>query len=340
MAYKCKTCGYRFKSDDSDLCPECFTARDDIGCKTFEQHSHGKFTTASVEDDDFITEQLKSEKASAKNFSKENNYSQAATNPRSASSNNVYKKTTVNTGYSSPYNNANPNAYSPQSSRTYSSGSYNYRTYGNRVTVKTIKPNKIGCIVTIVIILLFFLPILVTIFCEYMSEVFSDDNEVYSEESVYDYTEHDDFNYLYENEYFISDPEYFSTDGKFFTLMQHSEDEFVDYDNIKEDIDVYDSDLYDSEWIYKYFEFSVEELNGEDVTDQYDISDITVDGIDGNYKTVYSYTQNNEDDSFTKNPYKFVYNEYVELYYVNVVFVSKMDKTYKTAGFYFEKDTL
>lgn len=340
MAYKCKTCGYRFKSDDSDLCPECFTARDDIGCKTFEQHSHGKFTTASVEDDDFITEQLKSEKASAKNFSKENNYSQAATNPRSASSNNVYKKTTVNTGYSSPYNNANPNAYSPQSSRTYSSGSYNYRTYGNRVTVKTIKPNKIGCIVTIVIILLFFLPILVTIFCEYMSEVFSDDNEVYSEESVYDYTEHDDFNYLYENEYFISDPEYFSTDGKFFTLMQHSEDEFVDYDNIKEDIDVYDSDLYDSEWIYKYFEFSVEELNGEDVTDQYDISDITVDGIDGNYKTVYSYTQNNEDDSFTKNPYKFVYNEYVELYYVNVVFVSKMDKTYKTAGFYFDKDTL
>lgn len=340
MAYKCKTCGYRFKSDDSDLCPECFTARDDIGCKTFEQHSHGKFTTASVEDDDFITEQLKSEKASAKNFSKENNYSQAATNPRSASSNNVYKKTTVNTGYSSPYNNANPNAYSPQSSRTYSSGSYNYRTYGNRVTVKTIKPNKIGCIVTIVIILLFFLPILVTIFCEYMSEVFSDDNEVYSEESVYDYTEHDEFNYLYENEYFISDPEYFSTDGKFFTLMQHSEDEFVDYDNIKEDIDVYDSDLYDSEWIYKYFEFSVEELNGEDVTDQYDISDITVDGIDGNYKTVYSYTQNNEDDSFTKNPYKFVYNEYVELYYVNVVFVSKMDKTYKTAGFYFDKDTL
>lgn len=336
MAYKCKTCGYRFKSDDSDLCPECFTARDDIGCETFEQHSHGKFTTASVEADDFITEQLKSEKASAKNFSKENNYSQAATNPRSASSNNVYRRTTVNTGYSSPYNNANPNAYSPQSVRTYSSGSYNYRTYGNRVTVKTIKPNKIGCIVTIFIILSFFIPILFAFFSEYMVDVFSDDNEVYSEESVYDY----DYYYEYENfDYYVSDPEYSSANGKIFSLTQNSEDEFVDYDNIKEDIEVIDSDLCDSEWIYKYFEFSIKDLNGEDITDQYDISDIIVDGIDGNYKTVYSCTQNKEDDSFTKNPYKLVYNEYVELYYVNIVFVSKTDETYETVGFYFEKDT-
>lgn len=45
MAFKCKHCGYVFKKTDSDLCPECFTARDDVDCMDFEKrHSHEKVT--------------------------------------------------------------------------------------------------------------------------------------------------------------------------------------------------------------------------------------------------------------------------------------------------------
>ena len=40
---KCRICGYRFKSDDEIICPECFTARDeDISCNSLSDdlHSH------------------------------------------------------------------------------------------------------------------------------------------------------------------------------------------------------------------------------------------------------------------------------------------------------------
>ena len=40
MAYRCKVCGYKFKSGDDDLCPQCFTARDDINCTDQPGHSH------------------------------------------------------------------------------------------------------------------------------------------------------------------------------------------------------------------------------------------------------------------------------------------------------------
>ena len=61
MAYKCKSCGYRFKASDSDLCPECFTARDDISCtdiggETF--HNHFKDSAGG---DDFIARQMREE---------------------------------------------------------------------------------------------------------------------------------------------------------------------------------------------------------------------------------------------------------------------------------------
>lgn len=43
MRNKCKICGYRFKSNDEAICPECFTARgDDISCAGYgkDEHSH------------------------------------------------------------------------------------------------------------------------------------------------------------------------------------------------------------------------------------------------------------------------------------------------------------
>ena len=62
MAYRCKSCGYRFKSSDSDLCPECFTARDDITCfgqsDGSARHNHIKDSTKGS---DFIAEQMREE---------------------------------------------------------------------------------------------------------------------------------------------------------------------------------------------------------------------------------------------------------------------------------------
>ncbi len=64
MAYKCKSCGYRFKPSDADLCPECFTARDDISCGNFadgafgQSHNHFKDSAGG---DDFIARQLREE---------------------------------------------------------------------------------------------------------------------------------------------------------------------------------------------------------------------------------------------------------------------------------------
>ena len=62
MAYRCKSCGYRFKASDADLCPECFTARDDISCFDVGdgrgRHNHVK---DSASGSDFIAEQMREE---------------------------------------------------------------------------------------------------------------------------------------------------------------------------------------------------------------------------------------------------------------------------------------
>ena len=68
---KCRICGYRFR-DNEDICPECFTARDDdISCEQFgrDEHSHdaGFSTTESSDvyrefsEKSFVDEQRKEE---------------------------------------------------------------------------------------------------------------------------------------------------------------------------------------------------------------------------------------------------------------------------------------
>ena len=71
MAYKCKNCGYIFKKTDSDLCPECFTAREDIECTDFdEEHDHDKDELTEPENEemteaekDFAEQEIHSETA-------------------------------------------------------------------------------------------------------------------------------------------------------------------------------------------------------------------------------------------------------------------------------------
>ena len=49
---KCRICGYRFKSDDEIICPECFTARDeDISCNSLSDDLHSHDLRADNEQD-------------------------------------------------------------------------------------------------------------------------------------------------------------------------------------------------------------------------------------------------------------------------------------------------
>lgn len=76
MGNKCKICGYRFKSKDEEICPECFTAReDDISCARYsgKDHTHRKTTYAGdfmETGDSFVQKELRQERNNQ--FAREN----------------------------------------------------------------------------------------------------------------------------------------------------------------------------------------------------------------------------------------------------------------------------
>lgn len=75
MGRKCKICGYRFKSKDEAICPECFTARDDdISCERYSasEHSHGKSYSSGLRDteESFVQKELRAERRNS--FAREN----------------------------------------------------------------------------------------------------------------------------------------------------------------------------------------------------------------------------------------------------------------------------
>ena len=76
MGNKCKICGYRFKSKDEEICPECFTAReDDISCARYsgKDHTHRKTTYAGdfmETGDSFVQKELRNERNNQ--FAREN----------------------------------------------------------------------------------------------------------------------------------------------------------------------------------------------------------------------------------------------------------------------------
>lgn len=75
MGNKCKICGYRFKSKDEAICPECFTAReDDISCERYSasEHAHGASYSIGLRDDgeSFVQKELREERHNS--FAREN----------------------------------------------------------------------------------------------------------------------------------------------------------------------------------------------------------------------------------------------------------------------------
>lgn len=75
MGNKCKICGYRFKSRDEEICPECFTAReDDITCARYSgsEHSHLSSYSSGLRDnsESFVQKELRLERNNQ--FAREN----------------------------------------------------------------------------------------------------------------------------------------------------------------------------------------------------------------------------------------------------------------------------
>ena len=75
MGNKCKICGYRFKSRDEAICPECFTARqDDISCERYSnsEHSHRNSYSSGLRDteESFVQKELREERRNS--FAREN----------------------------------------------------------------------------------------------------------------------------------------------------------------------------------------------------------------------------------------------------------------------------
>ena len=75
MGNKCKICGYRFRSKDEAICPECFTARDDdISCERYSasEHSHGRSYGGGLHEtgESFVQREMREERRNS--FAREN----------------------------------------------------------------------------------------------------------------------------------------------------------------------------------------------------------------------------------------------------------------------------
>ena len=204
---KCRICGYRFKSDDEIICPECFTARDeDISCNSFsgDLHSHdlradneqdGWFgqsenDTFKEEKNDFVAEERK-EEARDDNFQSTYIPPKNPTPPPSYSASRAEKLAALN-NYSqqrTTYNRPNNSTYSFS-------------------TTNVNNPNKKnggkGC-VTAVVIFIILMSVIPTLIGFFSTKLISDkyDDYDYDYDNTYsdDYSDYNDYSDLYETQY-------------------------------------------------------------------------------------------------------------------------------------------
>ena len=201
MAYRCKCCGYIFKSSDSDLCPECFTARDDTKCSDMER-GHTHFKERSKEKNDFLDDQLREERDdSAKN----SRYTQNYTGTYNAGARQSYGQPHINSAYNGGKSTMRfTNGFDPNAQGGYNNTQYNYgnmqANYGNMqaYTARNAKTTK--KIVVAIIIIAFVLPMIASIGLSVLSWVKNsrntDDGELYGNEKSGAYSTIDDVELL------------------------------------------------------------------------------------------------------------------------------------------------
>ncbi len=309
MAYRCKICGYKFKSTDDDLCPQCFTARDDVKCTDGIGHTHG-FDT-SKERNSFLDEEKLREKIpsaqeltgqahrAADELSKKYQTYRNDQHKMSGSS-----RTSGTSGYTrqqrSPYQSSSPNSGALDSFQKRA----NYAAYSTLMNQNQAKNKKgaQGCLV--VFILLFFaLPILATVLSsssvlkkaiegatneENGNKAYTIDPPDIDMPSIPDYSSMLDgfFNYNYDAPKFeidSSQKDICGSGNKIIYYACYKPEEISDID--KENIEYLDHGL-KKEQLYQY-EVDFTDSNG----DPLDVADImmTVSGIDANGDCTYTF---------------------------------------------------
>ena len=221
MAYRCKCCGYIFKSSDSDLCPECFTARDDTKCSDMER-GHTHFKERSKEKNDFLDDQLREERKAAKedfgedynirdDSARKSRYTQNYTGTYNVGAQQSYGQPHINSAYNGGKSTLRfTNGFDPNAQAGYSNTQYNYgnmqanygnmqANYGNMqaYTARTAKTTK--KIVVAIIIIAFVLPIIASIGLSLLSWMINrntNDEELYGDEKSGAYNTIDDVELL------------------------------------------------------------------------------------------------------------------------------------------------
>ncbi len=189
MAYKCKVCGYRFKSSDKYVCPECFTARDDMNFDAYvDSNAYNEEIGREVEND-FITNEIREEqrkdakhkkRVQQQNKAYQNNVNSTNT-PYSSGIQSNYNGGNSTLRYTTSFNpnTTNPNAapnnftYNRSINTTYSTASSNINA-----NLKGLK------VVVAMFIAIFAIIILTTIYTTVTSILDSNDYE-YSEDDFY-----------------------------------------------------------------------------------------------------------------------------------------------------------
>lgn len=222
---KCKICGYRFKSDDEIICPECFTARDeDISCDSFsgDLHSHdlradneqdGWFgqsenDTFKEEKNDFIAEERKDE-------AKDENFQST---------------------YTPPTNNTPPNYSDARSRKLAAINNYrqNNSTYNFSATnVNHSQPTNMkksgGCVKGIVIFIII-MAVLPTVIGFVSTNLISNKSYNYDDDYDYsytdDYSDYDDYSNLYVPQY--AEDSSYSVEYKGYTLTERKVSDLTD----------------------------------------------------------------------------------------------------------------
>ncbi|MGN0593959.1 MAG: hypothetical protein ACI4I6_02265 [Hominimerdicola sp.] len=211
MTKKCKVCGYIFKNKDEYICPECFTSRqEEMNCNEFssDDHSHENGFFDKFERNDYVppsTNTFKEENSFIEEQQKSENKINIFSKLQNLQNQHDFKstQTSQNTNYER-FANVNQTNYANQNNRNINY-SNNYNQFSNRNN----NQKKIGCLLTIIIMIFFvasfLLPIIISIGSFFKTESESDNYNSYTNSIEADdyYFENDinDENYLINLQY-------------------------------------------------------------------------------------------------------------------------------------------
>ncbi len=294
MAYKCKVCGYKFKSSDSDLCPECFTARDDINCTDIDGHTHTKDMPRRPDEEDFLYKQIMEEKDISRELEERRRRANKKYPDPPRTQPNVtagYDPSRFSSHNAAQVKNAAQNPASSfktyNSSTSYNSNTSAYDQYKNLMNSYTAGGNSSSssqdrsarAVKRFIIIIVFFiiistvLSVIVPIAGAIIAAVNGKNESENSLDSIYaDYEEVE----TTEEDYSLADVTNIRVDGEYDDVEEITGSETPQYVNIMDE-----AQLDDGKWLKAYVDVSL-----DDVTSL--IDGVVADAFDEDYNMLYS----------------------------------------------------